>query len=210
MNKPSKSPPRKRASAPADIVPLELIQSRIHVLRGVRVIIDADLARFYGVTTSRFNEAVKRTAERFPEDEFRFQLTSEEFARLISQSATSNPEASGRQSPGANSSQSAMSSTAARGGRRKLPWAFTEHGALMAASMLNSPRAVQMSVVVIRAFVRLRQLVVNHKAIASKLAELDERVGAHDEQIAALVHAIRLLTGPDQPTHRRRIGFQRD
>ena len=88
-----------------------------------------------------------------------------------------------------------------------MPFAFTEHRALMAANVLRSPRATQMSVVIVRAFVRLRQLLINHKALAAKLAELDARVGTHDEQIAALVEAIRQLTTPDTPIHGRRIGF---
>jgi hypothetical protein len=95
----------------------------------------------------------------------------------------------------------------AHGGRRYAPFAFTEHGAIMAANVINSPQAVAMSVVVVRAFVRLRQLVINHKAIAAKLAELDARVGAHDEQLAGVIAAIRQLTAPDGPRHRRKIGF---
>lgn len=149
------------------------------------MIIDADLARLYGVPTFRLNEAVKRNVDRFPAD-FRFQLTDDELGRLTSQFAISKP---------------------GRGGRRTHPWAFTEHGALMAATILNSPRAVQMSLVIIRAFVRLRQLVVNHKAIATKLAELDARVGAHDEQLAALVEALRQLALPDAPEHGRKMGI---
>lgn len=154
-------------------------------MRGARVIIDADLARLYDVPTFRLNEAVKRNVDRFPAD-FRFQLTDDELGRLTSQFAISKP---------------------GRGGRRTHPWAFTEHGALMAATILNSPRAVQMSLVIIRAFVRLRQLVVNHKAIATKLAELDARVGAHDEQLAALVEALRQLALPDAPEHGRKMGI---
>ena len=168
-----------------EIIPLEHVQSRILVLRDQRVVLDRDLAALYGTATFRLNEAVKRNADRFPAD-FRFQLTAEEFARLTSQFAISKP---------------------GRGGRRTLPWAFTEHGALMAATILNSSRAVRMSLVIIRAFVRLRQLVVNHKAIAAKLAELDARVGAHDEQLAALVAAIRQLAAPDAPPHGRKMGF---
>ena len=143
---------------PEELIPAEHIQSRILVLRGQRVLLDRDLATLYGVPTFRLNEAVKRNADRFPDD-FLFQLTPEELGSLTSQFAMSKP---------------------GRGGRRTLPWAFTEHGALMAATILNSPRAVQMSLVVIRAFVRLRQLLVNQKALAAKLAELDARVGAHD------------------------------
>lgn len=169
------------------LVPAERIQSRILVLRGVRVVLDRDLAELYGVPTKRLNEQVRRNVERFPAD-FCFQLDPQELANLRSQIATS----SGR-----------------HGGRRTLPWAFTEHGALMAANVLNSPDAVRMSVHVVRAFVHLRQLMVNHKALATKLAELDARVGAHDEQLAAIVEAIRQLTTPDGPDHDRKIGYHR-
>ena len=169
------------------LVPAEHIQGRFVVLRGLRVILDLDLAVLYGVPTKRLLEQVRRNQERFPED-FCFQLDRQELANLRSQFATSS---------------------GTHGGRRTLPWAFTEHGALMAANILNSPEAVAMSVQVIRAFIRLRQLVVNHKALAAKLAELDARVGAHDKQIAAIVAAIRQLTTPDAPTHGRKIGFHR-
>ena len=112
----------------SEIIPLEHVQSRILVLRDQRVVLDRDLAPLYGVPTFRLNEAVKRNADRFPAD-FRFQLTAAELGRLTSQFAISKP---------------------GRGGRRTLPWAFTEHGALMAATILNSPRAVQMSLVINR------------------------------------------------------------
>ena len=171
----------------AELVPLEPIQSCILVLRGVRVILDADLARLYGVATKRLNEQVKRNARKFPED-FMFQLSREEardLAALRSQNATLK-----------------------RGEHIKhLPYAFTEHGAIQAANVLNSAAAAEMSVHVVRAFVRLRQLVVNHKAIAAKLAEIEARVGAHDEQLAAVIEALRRLTAPDGPRHRRKIGF---
>ena len=167
------------------LISLEHIQSRILVLRGERVLLDRDLAALYGVPTFRFNEAIKRNAARFPDD-FRFQLTADEMAALKSQFAMSKP---------------------GRGGRRTRPWVFTEHGAMMAANVLNSSDAIRMSVQVIRAFVQLRRLMVNHKVLAAKLAELDARVGAHDEQLAAIVTAIRQLTTPDAPTHGRKMGF---
>jgi hypothetical protein len=171
----------------SEIIPLEHVQSRILVLRDLRVVLDRDLAALYGVPTFRLNEAVKRNADRFPGN-FRFQLTAGELGRLTSQFAISKP---------------------GRGGRRTLPYAFTEHGALMAVTILNSSRAVQMSLVIVRAFVRLRQLLINHKALSAKLTELDARVGAHDKQLAAIVNAIRQLAAPDGPRHRRKIGFHR-
>ena len=171
----------------SEIIPLEPIQSRILILRGMRVILDADLASLYGVTTKRLNEQVKRNEKKFPED-FMFRVTQEE-AQAIVRSRSQN-------------------ATLKQGGNIKyLPYAFTEHGAIQAGNILNSDAAIEMSVHVVRAFVRLRLLVVNHKAIATKLAELDAKVGAHDEQLAAVIAAIRQLTTSDEPRHRRKIGF---
>jgi hypothetical protein len=168
-----------------EAVALDQIQSRIFVLRGHRVLLDAHLASFYGVPTKRFNEAIKRNADRFPTD-FRFQITHQEFACLRSQFATSNM---------------------GRGGHGYRPFAFTEHGALMVANVLNSPDAIRMSIVVVRAFFALRRMILDHKALSAKLAELDNRIGAHDEQLAEIVEAIRRLTAPDGPAHGRKIGF---
>lgn len=170
---------------PHDAIPIDQIQTRIVVLRGHRILLDADLAAFYGVPTRALNQAVKRNADRFPSD-FRFQVTDEEFANLKSQFVTSSP---------------------GYGGRRKLPFAFTEHGALMVATVVNSARAVQMSLVVMRAFVALRRLILDQEALAGKLEELDARVGAHDEELAAIVEAIRQLAAPSGPAHGRKIGF---
>jgi hypothetical protein len=163
----------------------------ILVLRGQRVILDSDLAAIYGVSTGRFNEAVKRNIERFPED-FMLRLSAAEYAPLISQIATSKP---------------------GRGGRRKLPWAFTEHGAIQAANVLNSPRAVAMGVYVVRAFVQLRELLASNKDLARRLdqleARLDKKLATHDETIAAILSAIRQLMNPPA-TKRRGIGFTAD
>lgn len=168
------------------------IARTILILRGQRVILDADLATLYGVTTKRLNEQVKRNAERFPED-FMFQLTAEEDAALRSQIATSNG--------------------AGRGGRRYAPYAFTEHGAIQAANVLNSPRAVEMSVYVVRAFVQLRELLSSNKELARRFAQLearlDKKLAAHDEAIAAILSAIRQLMHPPAPK-RRGIGFTAD
>lgn len=173
----------------ASLIPLERIQSHIVVLRGQRVLLDSDLAELYGVPTRQLKQAVKRNQAKFPED-FAFELTfaeGDELRRSRSQTVTLNP---------------------GRGGNLKYaPLAFTEHGAIQAANVLRSDTAVQMSVEVVRAFVRLRQLVVNHKAISAKLAELDARVGEHDEQLAAIIEAVRQLTEPVLPEKRRRIGF---
>jgi hypothetical protein len=170
-----------------EISPPDQIQSRILVVRGYRVILDYDLARLYAVPTKRLNEQVRRNPKRFPSD-FCFQLTEEEVAILRSQNATS-------------------SST--YGGRRYQSFAFTEHGAIQAANVLNSAAAVEMSVHVVRAFARFRELLGTHKALAAKLAELEQRLGVHDEQIGAIIEAIRELTAPKGPTHYRKIGFHK-
>ncbi len=156
----------------------------ILTIRGQRVILDTDLAKIYGVPTFRFNEAVKRNKERFPED-FMFQLTSAEFTALRSQFA--------------------MSKTG-RGGRRTRPYAFTEHGALMAANLLNSSLAILMSVEVVRAFVRLRQLTLSVAEFARKVNAMESK---YDSQFKIVFDAIRqLMTPPDPP--RKKIGFNND
>ena len=180
----------------------EAITLRIATVRGQRVIVDADLAALYGVETKRFNEAVKRNLAKFPAD-FMFTLSAEEFQALRSQFATSNDQAS-TSGPG-------------RGGRRYAPRVFTEHGALMAATILNSPRAVEVSIYVVRAFVRLRELATTHGDLAKRLAELEEKTEAlamnHDTfsrntraQLKQVFDALReLMTPPDPP--KRPIGF---
>jgi hypothetical protein len=168
------------------LVSLEHIQTRILVLRDQRVLIDADLAELYGVPTYRLNEQIKRNPKKFPDD-FVFRLTPKEKAEVIAK----------------------CDHLRKLRFAKTLPFAFTEHGAIQAANVLNSETATTMSVAVVRAFVRLRQMIVNHKALAAKLAELDARVGAHDEQLAALVEAIRQLMTPMAPDHERKIGFHR-
>ena len=190
--------PRKqrdsRGSASDDSVP-----ALIRTIRGQKVILDADLAALYEVPTFRFNEAVKRNAARFPED-FRFQLTREEFENLISQIAISS--AGGP----SNSSQTAMS-LSQHGGRRKFPWAFTEHGALMAANILNSTRAVEMSVFVIRAFVRMREALATNAAILKRLAEIDRTLLVHDTALRDLYGKLRPLLSPPPEPEKPKIGF---
>lgn len=156
----------------------------IHWIRGTRVMLDGDLAHFYGVTTARLNEQVRRNAGRFPQD-FMFQLTLSEHRNLMSQIATSR---------------------SGWGGRRKTPSVFTEHGALMLASVLNTPIAVTASVRVVRAFVRLRTMVAHQRRLASKLAEIERKLTGHDARIDALFDAIRELMDPPEPPSRE-IGF---
>jgi hypothetical protein len=171
------------ATMPPEL-PVEQITRSILYLRGQRVILDSDLAAIYGVTTGRFNEAVKRNIERFPED-FMFRLTAKEYGVLTSQTAISK---------------------LGRGGRRQLPWAFTEHGAIQASNVLNSPRAIAMGTYVVRAFVQLRDLIVSDKAMAQKLNELEHKLENHDDAIVAILSAIRQLMNPPT-TKRRAIGF---
>jgi len=169
------------------------LQSAIHLIRGQRVMLDSDLAMIYGVTTKRLNEQLKRNRPRFPAD-FAFQLTVHEFGTLKSQIATS-------------SLRSQFVTSSSHGGKRKLPWVFTEHGALMLASVLNSAIAVEASVRVVRAFVRLREIVAANAQLAAKLQELERRLDSHDEGIANLFAALKQLLEPFEPTKRREIGF---
>jgi len=169
------------------IVKVGSIQQRILLIRGEKIIIDADLAEAYGVPTRRLNEQVKRNHERFPED-FMFQLSAEEKAEVI-----------------ANCDHLDKLKFS-----KALPYAFTEHGAIMAASVLNSPKAVEVSVFVVRAFVQLREVLAGHKEIAHKIALLERKLGDHDEQIVVLVEAIKQLMDPKPPPKIRRIGFNTD
>jgi hypothetical protein len=173
--------------ADESLIPLERVERSILILRGHRVILDSDLAALYGVETRRLNEQVGRNEARFPED-FAFQLTPEEFENLKSQFAISSGQ---------------------WGGRRKRPYAFTEHGALMAASVLSSPKAVEMSIFVVRAFVRLRQILASNRQLAAKLNELEQRIATHDKSIVSLFQTVRsLMVVPERP--KRRIGFSKD
>ena len=150
----------------------------IRSIRRQRVVLDTDLAQLYGVTTSRFNEAVKRNTNRFPLD-FRFQLTREELSNLMSQTATSSSERPDKQVDAMSSSPPTVTRSK-HGGLRKLPWAFTEHGALMAATVLGSTRAVQMSLFIVRAFVQMREELLAHATVFKRLAEIDKKLVTHD------------------------------
>jgi hypothetical protein len=173
--------------AEKSLVPVGRIERVILVMRGHKVLLDVDLAAIYGLPVKALNQAVKRNRERFPQD-FMFQLTSEEARSLRSQTVTLETEGRGQY-------------------RKYLPYVFTEHGALMAASVLNSPRAVQMSLYVVRAFLKLREWVAGQAELVVKLAELERHVAGHDQELKAIVQAIRqLMTPPDVP--RRKIGFR--
>jgi ATP-dependent Clp protease ATP-binding subunit ClpA len=177
---------RKRAPVPAEI---QSIASRILAIRDQRVILDADLARLYGVTTRRLNEQVKRNRRRFPQD-FAFRLRAGEASRL-------------------NRSQIATGSQKHRDPRFS-PYAFTEHGTIMAAMVLNSPRATELSVYVVRAFVELRETLATHEELAKRLAELETRLekklANQDQAISSILSAIRQLMASPEP-RRRPIGF---
>ena len=165
-------------------VVIETVESAIHVVRGHRVMTDADLARFYGVATKVLNQALRRNKHRFPED-FAFQLTAGEFENLRSQNVTS--------------------SLSAHGGRRFLPWVFTEHGAVMAASILNSAVAIAASVEIVRAFVRMSKTLTGSELIG-KLVDIEQRLKGHDEDLATVFRAIKqLIESPKRPA--KEIGF---
>ncbi|MCL5421338.1 MAG: ORF6N domain-containing protein [Nitrospirae bacterium] len=174
------------------LIPVEMIERKILLIRGEKVMLDADLSELYGVTTKRLNEQVKRNSDRFPAD-FAFQLTSEEWEQL---KALNNES---------NRSQFATGSQKHRD-PRFLPWVFTEHGAIMAATVLNSKQAVAMSVHVVRTFIRLRQMLATHKDLARKLADMEKK---YDSQFKVVFDAIRQLMTPPQPK-RRKIGFHRE
>jgi hypothetical protein len=175
------------------------IEPMILTIRGRRVVLDMELARIYGVTTKVFNQAVKRNRRKFPPD-FMFRLTAEEYRGLRSQFAISNR------------SQIVTGSQKHRN-PRYVPYAFTEHGAVMAANILHSKRAIQMSVFVVRAFIRMRQMLIEQRVLARKLAELEEeltaRLDVHETAINEIFGQIkRLLSSPPEPeTPKKRIGF---
>lgn len=172
-------PPKKT------LVPVGRIEQRILLIRGEKVIIDADLAQFYGVPTKRLNEQVKRNQARFPDD-FMFQLSSGEKSELV-----------------ANCDHLAKLKYA-----KSPPYAFTEHGAIMAASVLNSKRAVEVSVYIVRAFVKLRRMIDEHKELSRRIAQIENHLADHDEQIIELIKAIKQLLKPEPPPKKRRIGFK--
>jgi len=166
------------------LVPIDRVEGAIREIRRQKVVLDSDLAALYGVDTRALNQAVKRNADRFPED-FVFQLDEREFEALRSQDVTAK----------------------GRGGRRTPPFAFTEHGAVMVASILKTKRAAEVSVFVVRAFVRMRRELVAHRQIALKMTELERRIERHDASIAALFDAMRrLMRLPEKP--RKPIGFR--
>ena len=166
-----------------DLIPTERIEQAILLIRGHKVMLDVDLAKLYGVPTKALNRAVKRNLERFPED-FMFQLTYQEVRTLRCQFGTSN---------------------IGRGGRRYYPYAFTEHGILMLSGVLQSQRAIQVNIEIMRAFVRLRALIASNKDLAKRLDELEKK---YDSQFKVVFDAIRELMTPIEPPSKPRIGFR--
>ena len=173
--------PKKKETIPATI----RIEPLIYMVRGQKIILDADLAKLYGVETKILNKAMKRNAERFPDD-FVFQLDREELEALRFQIGTSKT---------------------GRGGRRYLPYAYTEHGAIMAANMLNSPKAVQMSVFVVRAFVKMRDQLSATQLLEKRLAEIEKALLSHDVALADIYQKIRPLLLPPRESKKKQIGF---
>jgi len=169
-------------------VPIERIENQIYLIRGEKVMLDADLAELYQVLTKNLNKAVNRNIERFPED-FMFQLTKEEFDNLRFQFGTSS---------------------SGYGGRRYLPYVFTEHGVAMLSSVLNSARAVEMNILIIRAFIKLRELIASHKDLADRIEKLEANQDQHASVINILAEEIDNLKLPPPESPRKRIGFTVD
>jgi hypothetical protein len=182
------------------LVPIEIIEKRILLLRGQKVMIDEDLAELYGVALKALIQAVKRNAERFPED-FMFQLTVQEVTRLRSQIVTSNQNTMVTTEPYDTKDENDV--LQGRGGRRYLPYAFTEQGVAMLSSVLNSRRAVIVNIEIMRAFVKLRELIHSHADLARKLEALEKN---YDTQFRIVFDAIRKMMQPPVPP-RRKIGF---
>ena len=168
------------------LIPAERIERSILLIRGQKVMLDHDLADLYGVETKNLNKAEKRNLDRFPTD-FMFQLSAEETEALRFQIGTSN--------------------STHRGGRRYLPYVFTEQGVAMLSSVLRSKRAVLVNIAIMRAFVRLREILGTHKDLARRLDELEKKVGQQDDKIHAVFEAIRQLMAPPPAPKKRRIGF---
>jgi len=181
-------PQRDSNMGSGNLVPVERIDNSILEIRGLKVMLDADLAAIYGVETKALVRAVKRNSERFPAG-FVFQLSKGEFVRLRCQIGTSK----------------------GRGGRRHLPYAFTEHGAVMLAAVLKSKRAAEVSVFVVQAFVRMRRMLADQRQFALKLADLEAKLASHDKNFRVVFDALRKLMQPPQPEpKKRRIGFGPD
>ncbi len=177
----------KNSEKEKSIIPIEVVSQKIFFIRGQKVMLDVDLAELYGVSVIRLNEQVKRNRSRFPED-FMFQINKNELESLRSQFAISKIEG--------------------RGGRRYLPYAFTEHGVAMLSSVLRSPRAVQMNILIVRAFIKIREILASNKDLAQKIEELQREQKAQNRHINSIYSILeKLINEPVKPT--KRIGFER-
>jgi len=174
---------KKAKTGKADLVPVEIIANKILLIRGQKVMLDKDLAKLYGVTTGNLNLAVRRNAERFPED-FMFQLAKEEFQNLILQFATSR-----------------------WGGARKFPYAFTEQGVAMLSSVLNSDRAIRVNISIMRVFSKLKQLALSHSELLRKVESMERKYGEHDKKIELVFVALKQLLEPPPLPPKRKMGF---
>jgi hypothetical protein len=186
------------------ITPIQCITRAIDMLRGQKVPLDFDLAALYGVSTKALNQAVKRNRERFPDD-FMFQLSTKETRSLRSQFATLDEQTAKTEGAAKNRSQFVTGFLKHRE-RKSRPYDFTEQGVAMLSSVLNSERAVKVNIAIMRAFVKLREIIETNRELARKFEQLERRVGKHDEEIAAILDAIRQLMGPSKQS-RREIGF---
>jgi hypothetical protein len=176
---------RKSIHIGESLIPQENIENRIIQIRGRKVMLDSDLAELYGVPTSRLNEQVKRNMERFPDD-FMYQLSQEEAEILRSHFAISNK---------------------GRGGRRFLPYVFTEQGVAMLSSVLNSKRAIQVNIQIMRAFTRLRELMISHKDLARKIDDLEHKFKEHDQNIIVIFQAIKELISKPSEDEKKKVGI---
>jgi hypothetical protein len=199
---------------------VEVIATRIYMIRGQRVMMDRDLAKLYGVSVGVLNQAVKRNIKRFPQD-FMFLLTRQEVMNLRSQIATSSSQLIAAQDVTNLKSQIVISSSepsvpqsvTAWGGARNLPFVFTEQGVAMLSSVLNSERSIQVNIMIMRAFVKLKELLLTHKDLADKIEELEKKYSAHDDEIQLIFEAIKKLLEPVPPQPEPKkppIGFNRD
>jgi len=172
------------------MIPEEVIMSKIYLIRGQKVMLDMQLAELYGIETRRLNEQVRRNLNKFPSD-FMFQLNQKEYKNLISQNATSS-----------------------WGGRRKLPFAFTEHGVLMLASVLNSDRAVQVNIMIVRVFIKMREILLDHHEFEEKFRQIELKLNEHDNQIILISEYLRQFEQSrqqqEEQANRKRIGFRPD
>ena len=183
MNKRTKIPVSELQRYRVDTIPQKIIAQRILLIRGQRVMLDRDLAELYEVAAKAFIQAVKRNLSRC-QDDFMFQLTKQEFDSLRSQFVTSN-----------------------RGGRRYLPYVFTEQGVAMLSSVLRSERAIHVNIAIMRAFAKLREVLSAHKELSQKLDDLERKIQGHDKEIKTIFDAIRLLMAPPPKLSKKRIGF---